>query len=507
VDKPFVLVGHSMAAPVTELVATARPDRAMGLVLLSPVPIAGTRLPDEAIEAFRSLGDLGAPEHRAARRQGAPSAPDAEVERMGTVAARARPDVVRAVADSWNNGHPAGERPSAFSGPVLLLPGADDPLVTAEVVASVVAPRFDSTRTTVTEIEKSGHWPHVEHPSTVAAEIDRFLIDNFATGTVSAGRKMGVEPRAGAGIGEGRYGGSRDEESKMTAPSARPSGDAHLTAPTRFVTANGTRFAYRRFGAGTGTPLVLLQHFRGGMDHWDPAVTDGLAANRSVILFNNTGVASSSGQTPNTVEAQADDAATFIHALGLTQVDVLGFSVGGYVAQSLTLRHRDPVRRLVLVGTKPRAGDDTDRHPDVNTVGTRNATVTLEDIQFLFFAPSPTSQAASKRYWERRLQRVVDTDPPTSKQTMQAQIEAIVDWAQPHGEPLAELATITQPTLVVNGNHDVMVPTINSYVLAQHIPNAELIIYPDSGHGSLFQYPDLFVAHVARFLDAMVAFT
>jgi pimeloyl-ACP methyl ester carboxylesterase len=252
---------------------------------------------------------------------------------------------------------------------------------------------------------------------------------------------------------------------------------------------------------------VFLQHFRGGMDHWDPWVTDGLAANRSVILFNNTGVASSSGQTPNTVEAQADDAATFIHALGLTQVDILGFSVGGYVAQSLTLRHRDPVRRLVLVGTKPRAGDDTDRHPDVNTVGTRNATVTLEDIQFLFFAPSPTSQAASESYWERRLQRAVDTDPPTSKQTMQAQIKAIVDWAQPHGEPLAELATITQPTLVVNGNHDIMVPTINSYVLAQHIPNAELIIYPDSGHGSLFQYPDLFVTHVTRFLDATVAFT
>jgi pimeloyl-ACP methyl ester carboxylesterase len=243
------------------------------------------------------------------------------------------------------------------------------------------------------------------------------------------------------------------------------------------------------------------------MDHWDPAVTDGLAANRSVILFNNTGVASSSGQTPNTVEAQADDAATFIRALGLTQVDILGFSVGGYVAQSLTLRHRALVHRLALVGTKPRAGDDTDRHPDVNAVGTRHETPTLEDLQFLFFAPSPTSQAASESYWERRHQRVVDTDPPTSKQTMQAQIEAIVDWARPRGEPLAELAKITQPTLVVNGNHDIMVPTINSYVLAQHIPNAELIIYPDSGHGSLFQYPDLFVTHVARFLDATVPFT
>jgi pimeloyl-ACP methyl ester carboxylesterase len=282
---------------------------------------------------------------------------------------------------------------------------------------------------------------------------------------------------------------------------------SHLTAPTQFVTANGIRYAYRRFGTESGTPLIFLQHFRGGMDHWDPAVTDALAANRPVILFNNTGVASSSGETPDTVEAQADDAATFVGALGLTQVDVLGFSIGGYVAQALTLRHPSLVRRLVLVGTKPRAGDDTDRHPDVNTVGTRHDIPTLEDFQFLFFEPSPSSQAASETFWERRHRRTIDTDPPTSNQTMQAQVAAIVDWKQPHGEPFAELATITQPTLVVNGNRDVMVPTINSYVLAQHIPNAELIIYPDSGHGSLFQYPDLFVTHVTRFLDATVAFT
>src|SRR6478752_599802 len=127
---------------------------------------------------------------------------------------------------------------------------------------------------------------------------------------------------------------------------------SHLTVPTQFVTANGIRYAYRRFGAGTGAPAVFLQHFRGGMDHWDPAVTDGLAANRPVVLFNNTGVASSSGQTPDTVEAQADDAAVFIGALGLTHVDILGFSIGGYVAQALTLRHHDLVRRLVLAGTK-----------------------------------------------------------------------------------------------------------------------------------------------------------
>jgi pimeloyl-ACP methyl ester carboxylesterase len=269
----------------------------------------------------------------------------------------------------------------------------------------------------------------------------------------------------------------------MTAESAHALVRSHVTAPTQFVTANGIRYAYRRFGAETGTPLIFLQHFRGGMDHWDPAVTDGLAANRPVILFNNTGVASSSGETPNRVEAQADDASTFVRALGLTQVDVLGFSIGGYVAQALTLRHPALVRRLVLVGTKPRAGDDTDRHPDVNTVGTRHDIPTLEDFQFLFFAPSSRSQAAGGRFLERRHLRTTGADPPTSEQTMQAQVAAIVDWKQPHGKPFADLATITQPTLVVNGNHDIMVPTVNSYLLAQHIPNAELIIYPDSGHG------------------------
>ena len=201
----------------------------------------------------------------------------------------------------------------------------------------------------------------------------------------------------------------------MTAESAAAPVRSHLTAPTQFVSVNGIRYAYRRFGAESGTPLIFLQHFRGGMDHWDPAVTDGLAANRPVILFNNTGVASSSGETQNTVEAQADDRGHLrTVALGLTEVDVLGFSIGGYVAQALTLRHPALVRRLVLVATKPRAGDDTDRDPDVNTVGTRHDIPTLEDFQFLFFAPSAAVRPPAKASGSAATNAAPTLDPPTS---------------------------------------------------------------------------------------------
>jgi pimeloyl-ACP methyl ester carboxylesterase len=273
----------------------------------------------------------------------------------------------------------------------------------------------------------------------------------------------------------------------------------HNTAPTLFVEANGIRYAYRRFGAERGTPLLFLQHFRGGMDNWDPVVTDGLAQGRPVILFNNAGVASSSGETPDTIDAMGDHVAVFVKALGLKEVDVLGFSIGGYVAQSFVLRHPQLMRRLVLAGTGPRCGEPG-TNPRVLEVAT-NPVPTLEDFLFLFFSPSEKSQAAGRAFWERRHQRK-DADPLTSPQTMKAQVAAFTEWRQPRGERYAELKTIKQPTLVVNGNNDIMIPTINSYTLAQHIPNAQLIIYPDSGHGAHFQYPQLFVEHMKLFLDA-----
>jgi pimeloyl-ACP methyl ester carboxylesterase len=280
--------------------------------------------------------------------------------------------------------------------------------------------------------------------------------------------------------------------------------ETHVTAPTEFVATDGTRFAYRRFGAGRGVPLVFMPHYRAGMDHWDPAVTDGFAASRPVILFDNAGVAGSSGETPDTMEAMADNAANFLGALGVATVDVLGHSIGGYIAQTLALRHPKKVRRLILAGTGPRAGEPS-RDPKVrewaDSTDPQTGESSLEAFLYLFFRPSPTSQAAGKAFWERRHRRK-DADGASTPQTMAAQRAAIIAWSKATGERNAQVDDITQPALVVNGNHDIMIPTINSYNLSQAIPNAQLIIYPDSGHGALFQFPELFVAHGRLFLDA-----
>src|SRR6202163_2804337 len=281
----------------------------------------------------------------------------------------------------------------------------------------------------------------------------------------------------------------------------------HQTAPTRFVEANGIHFAYRRFGKLDGVPLVFNQHFTGTMDHWDPAVTDGLATEREVILFDNAGVSSSSGEVPTSVEQMASDAVAFIKALGLPKVDVLGFSIGGFVAQEITLQAPDLVRRLVLVGTGPRSGEGmATLTPEAQEIF--GATYDEPDHLWLrvHFTRSENSQAAGREFLKRFRLRTENRDPEVNEKVAPAQIEAISKWGAPQEKPFEYLKSIRQPTLVINGSNDVIIYTVNSFILQQNLPNAQLILYPDSNHGSQYQYPALFVADVTRFLDAEVPF-
>jgi len=276
----------------------------------------------------------------------------------------------------------------------------------------------------------------------------------------------------------------------------------HQSAPTQFVDAAGIRFAYRRFGKSAGVPLVLNMHFTGTMDHWDPAVTDGLAHDREVILFNNAGISSSSGEVPNSIEEMAANAAVFIRTLGLTQVDVLGFSLGGLVAQELALAEPALVRRLILVGTGPRSGEGmASLTPEAQEIF--GATYDEPDHLWLrvFFTPSQASQAAGHAYLKRFRQRTVDRDPGVSDKVGPAQIEALTKWGAPRENPFDYLKAIKQPTLVVNGDNDVIIYSVNSSILQRHLPNAQLILYPDASHGSQYQYPERFVGHASLFLS------
>jgi len=277
--------------------------------------------------------------------------------------------------------------------------------------------------------------------------------------------------------------------------------NTHNTAKTQFVAANGVRYAYRKFGSGNRPPLICLQHFRGGLDNWDPLVTDGLAEGGSVILFNNAGIASSGGEPADTISGMARHVLAFVDALGLAKIDLLGFSMGGFVAQQVTLDRPNLVRRLILAGTGPEGGEDMAAYPPEVTKQATQEVPTEDNFLYLFFEPTPSSQAAGREFWLRRNTRV-DQDRPSSLAAMAAQAAAIGAWGTvPLDDRYKALQAIKQTTLVVNGKHDLLVPTVNSYILQQHLPNATLIIYPDSGHGAIFQFADAFARETNRFLN------
>ncbi|HWG60942.1 MAG TPA: alpha/beta hydrolase [Streptosporangiaceae bacterium] len=275
----------------------------------------------------------------------------------------------------------------------------------------------------------------------------------------------------------------------------------HDSVPTQYAEGGGIRFAYRRLGIPERPPLVFFQHFMGTLDDHDPALSDAFASDREVILFDNAGVGSTSGTVPDTIEAMARDAISFIGALGLNTVDLVAHSMGGLVAQEVALARPDLVRRLVLVGTGPRGGEGVGALPAwVAELFTRKYE-RQEDMWLpILFAPSETSQAAGRAYVERIVART-DRDMPVSEQSIAAQRTALAAYGAAKDPSYARLRGLRLPVLVVNGTDDIVIPTINSYILQQFLPSAELILYPDANHGSHFQYPERFVRHARIFLD------
>jgi len=265
---------------------------------------------------------------------------------------------------------------------------------------------------------------------------------------------------------------------------------------------NGTRFAYRDVGSGE-VPLVLLQHFRGNLDNWDPALIDALAQNRRVVTFDNTGVGASTGTTPHTIAEMARDAVTFLDALELTDVDLLGFSIGSFLAQEITLTRPALVRRVVLASAAPKgaAGMHGWAQDVIDAVG--KPQTGPDGVLAVFYAASPKSQQAGKQSLQRIFgARTDDRDAETTWATRQAQYDAVCSWGEPNHALLQRVSAIDCPVFIANGDSDPMIPPHYSYLLAGLIPQATVKIYPDSAHGFLFQHATEFAADVEAFLAA-----
>jgi pimeloyl-ACP methyl ester carboxylesterase len=269
-------------------------------------------------------------------------------------------------------------------------------------------------------------------------------------------------------------------------------------ALTRTVSAGGVSFAYRELGRTTGVPVVFLTHLAAVLDNWDPRVVDGIAAQHRVITFDNRGVGASTGKTPDTIQAMASDAVTFIRALGLERVDLVGFSMGGMIAQVIAHDQPQLVRKLILAGTGPAGGEGITNVTKIAHLDFVRGAFTLEDPkQFLFFTRTANGRRAGKQFLSRLKERTENRDKAISIRAYLTQLKAIHRWGL---DAPADLSVIGQPVLVVNGESDRMVPSNNSADLARRLPNSDLVIYPDAGHGGIFQFHEQFVGQALSFL-------
>ncbi|MDT2007386.1 alpha/beta hydrolase [Rhodococcus opacus] len=273
---------------------------------------------------------------------------------------------------------------------------------------------------------------------------------------------------------------------------------AYASAPTQSITAGGNTYAYRELGPKGGIPVVFFVHLSANLDNWDPRIVDAIARNRHVVTFDNVGVGASTGKVPDTIDAMAADAYTFITALGFDTVDLFTFSMGGFIAQDLILEHPHLVRKLILTGTGPRGGKDIDKVARTTYVDILRATLVRADPkEFLFFNRNPAGKTAAKAFIRRLHERRTDRDTAVGISVLRTQLAAIEKYGR---SAPSDLSRITADTLIANGDHDRMVPTPLSEDLRRRIPGSELIIYPDSGHGGIFQYHDKFAPAAVEFL-------
>ena len=286
------------------------------------------------------------------------------------------------------------------------------------------------------------------------------------------------------------------KKSKM----ASNSNYTYATAPTQFVEANGVKFAYRSYGKQGGIPVIYLNHLAAVLDNCDPRVMDGIASQHQIISFDNRGIGASSGNAPKSIAAMAKDAIAFIKALGYAKVDVLGFSLGGFVVQEILLQEPQLIRKIILAGTGPRGGKGISDVVNLTYWDMLKGYLTFRDPKFyLFFTQTSNGKSAARQFLKRIKERTENRDTEIKIKAFRTQLKAIYAWG--HQQP-ADLSVFKQPVLIANGDDDRMVPTPNSYDMAKRFPNAELVIYKDAGHGGIFQYHEEFVKKALEFLGA-----